>query len=262
MSNAPRDPFFPADESILAAGGTPATTNLGRMDYLEALRRQEQAVDRRIKGEAEDQYLVVEHPCIYTAGKRTQQEDMPDNDVPVIDINRGGRITWHGEGQLVVYPIVKLADPVDVVDFVRRLEEALIATAVDLGVTTAGRIDGRSGVWVPADGQRPDRKLAAIGIHISRAVTSHGIALNCNNTLEYYDHILPCGITDAGVTTLSEELGREVTIEEAAGPFLTRLTEALQGRLKVSERTFRTMPNPDKGLGKRTAPLRGITPGQ
>lgn len=148
----------------------------------------------------------------------------------------------------MVYPIIKLADPVDVVDYVRRLEEAIIQAVRAVGVTTAGRIDGRSGVWVPDDGTRPDRKVAALGIRITRGVTMHGLALNCCNSLEYYDHIVPCGIADAGVTTLSEELGRPVSVTEMTAPLVEALIDALEGRLIVADHTFGQAPDPTKGL--------------
>ena len=151
--------------------------------------------------------LLLEHPPVFTAGKRTEPHERPlGDDVPVIDVDRGGKITFHGPGQLVGYPIVRLPDHVLVVDFVRRLEEALIATCTELGVTTA-RVPGRSGVWIaedPATG-RPERKVAAIGIRVSRGVTMHGFALNCDVDLAWYDRFVPCGISDAGVTSLSAE---------------------------------------------------------
>ena len=178
---------------------------------------------------------------------------MPTNDLPVITVDRGGRITWHGEGQLVVYPIVKLAQPIDVVDYVRRLEEATIHTVRQLGVTSAGRVDGRSGVWVPsttpaADPQAPtrDRKIAALGIRITRGVTMHGLALNCDNTLEYYDYIVACGIDDADVTTLSLETGRHIGMSEAEPLLLDALADALDGRMIVADHTFASAPDPTK----------------
>lgn len=250
---APREPFFPADRSIRASEEPLEIRHLGRMDYQEAWDLQADLAAKRAAGEHDDVILVVEHPNIYTAGKRTQPEDMPDNGLPVITVDRGGRITWHGEGQLVVYPILKLAEPVDVVDYVRRLEEAIIQTVRELGVVTAGRVDGRSGVWVPsttraADPQAPtrDRKIAALGIRITRGVTMHGLALNCTNTLEYYDHIVACGIDDADVTTLSLELGREVTMEEASAPLLDALERALSGELTVADHSFASAPDPIK----------------
>ncbi|HAT1135674.1 TPA: lipoyl(octanoyl) transferase LipB [Corynebacterium striatum] len=250
---APREPFFPADRSIRASEEPLEIRHLGRMDYQEAWDLQADLAAKRAAGEHGDVILVVEHPNIYTAGKRTQPEDMPDNGLPVITVDRGGRITWHGEGQLVIYPILKLAEPVDVVDYVRRLEEAIIQAVRELGVVTAGRVDGRSGVWVPsttraADPQAPtrDRKIAALGIRITRGVTMHGLALNCTNTLEYYDHIVACGIDDADVTTLSLELGREVTVEEASAPLLDALERALSGELTVADHSFASAPDPIK----------------
>ncbi|QGU07849.1 Octanoyltransferase [Corynebacterium occultum] len=249
--SAPRDPFFPADKSIRAATGPLQIRHLGRIGYQEAWDLQAELAAQRALGEIGDTVLVLEHPNVYTAGKRTQPEDRPSNGLPVVDVDRGGRITWHGPGQLVVYPILKLAEPVDVVDYVRRLEEALIHVVRQAGVSTAGRVDGRSGVWVPAHDGREDAKVAALGIRITRGVTMHGIALNCANTLEYYEHIIPCGITDAGVTTLSRELGREVSIEEMTQPFLDALEEVLSGRMQVADHTFGSAPDPSKGLGRR-----------
>lgn len=165
---APRDPFFPADKSIRASAAPIDVRELGLVDYKQAWDLQADIASRRAKGELPDTVLVLEHPSTFTAGKRTQPEDMPDPayPVPVVPVDRGGRITWHGEGQLVIYPILKLAEPVDVVDYVRRLEEAIIQAVRELGVVTAGRVDGRSGVWVPsttraADPQAPtrDRKI-------------------------------------------------------------------------------------------------------
>ncbi len=248
---APRAPFFPAHRSIRAASDPLHIRHLGVVDYQEAWDLQADLAARRYRGEVGDTVLVVEHPNVYTAGKRTQPEDRPHNGLPVIDVDRGGRITWHGRGQLVVYPIVQLADPVDVVDYVRRLEEAIIQTVREAGVAKAGRIDGRSGVWVPASGVQPDRKVAAIGIRITHGVTMHGISLNCSNTLDYYQHIIPCGITDAGVTTMTRELGREVTIEDMTDPLLHSLTEALEGRLTVADHSFGSAPDPTKGLPRQ-----------
>ena len=165
----------------------------------------------RAKGEQGDVVLVVEHPNIYTAGKRTQPEDMPDNGLPVITVDRGGRITWHGEGQLVIYPIIKLAEPVDVVDYVRRIESALITVCARFSVT-AGRVEGRSGVWVCDDAG--ERKLGQIGIRVARGVTLHGFALNVHPDMSAFDAIVPCGIADAGVTSLALEAGREITVDD------------------------------------------------
>ena len=169
-------------------------------------------------GRRPDTVLLLEHPPTYTAGRRTSAHERPVDGTPVVDVDRGGRITWHGPGQLVGYPIVRLPEPVDVVGHVRRLEDVLLAVCADLGVD-AGRVEGRSGVWVPADppgaGARPERKVAAIGIRVAQGVTMHGFALNCDCDLGAFGGIVPCGIPDAGVTSLSAELGRDVTVSEA-----------------------------------------------
>lgn len=158
--------------------------------------------------------LLLEHQSVYTAGRRTEPFERPLDGTPVVDVDRGGKITWHGPGQLVGYPIVRLPSPMDVVAHVRRIEEMLIEACAQLGVT-ARQVKGRSGVWVPADEKGPDRKVAAIGIRVSEGVTMHGFALNCDNDLAWFDRIVPCGITDAEVTTLSRELGRDVPVAEA-----------------------------------------------
>lgn len=249
---APRKPFFPADQSIRDSDAPVAVRELGLVDYQEAWDLQADLAARRAADEIEDTILVLEHPSIYTAGKRTQSEDRPTNGLPVIDVDRGGRITWHGPGQLVMYPIIKLADPIDVVDYVRRLEEALIQVVRQAGVTTAGRIDGRSGVWVPGATPAEHAKVAALGIRITRGVTMHGLALNCDNTLEFYDYVVPCGIADAGVTTMSAQLRRDVTVAEMTAPLLGALDDALAGRLVVADHTFDSAPDPTKGLPRRS----------
>jgi lipoyl(octanoyl) transferase len=172
--------------------------------------------------------LLLEHPAVYTAGKRTQPQDRPTDGTPVVDVDRGGRITWHGPGQLVGYPIVRLAAPIDVVRYVRALEEALILTCADLGLS-AIRVEGRSGVWFGADPGRGlrERKVAAIGVRVSRSVTMHGFALNCEPDLSVYDRIVPCGIPDADVTSLSAELGRRVSIAEVTPLVRGHLADAL-----------------------------------
>ena len=190
---------------------------LGLVDYQEAWARQRELHARVVDGSAPDTLLLLEHPPVYTAGKRTEPHERPFDGTPVIDVDRGGKITWHGPGQLVGYPIVRLADPVDVVAHVRRLEAALIDVCTGLGLAT-DRVEGRSGVWVRADepgqGNRPDRKVAAIGVRVARGVTMHGFALNCDPDLSFFGNMIPCGIADAGVTSLSAELGRDVSVAE------------------------------------------------
>lgn len=210
---------------------------LGEVDYTSTWELQAELAQEIANGSRPDTLLLLEHPATYTAGKRTEESDRPTNGLPVVDVDRGGRITWHGPGQLVAYPLIKLADPVDVVDYVRRLEEALIATCKDLGLEGTGRIEGRSGVWLRAGVVNgvlePARKIAAIGIRITQGVTMHGISLNCNNEMDFYEHIVPCGLADAGVTTLSKELSKDVTVS-AAQPLLERhILAALDGKLQV-----------------------------
>ncbi len=170
-------------------------------------------------GEIPDSCLLLEHQPVYTAGRRTAPADRPIGDpgAPVIEVDRGGKITWHGPGQLVGYPIVALDEPIDVIGYVRAIEEALIRTCADAGLATE-RVAGRSGVWVRGGPGGQDRKVAAIGIRVARGVTMHGFALNCDNDLAWFDRIVPCGISDASVTTLSAELGRTVGVAEMLGP--------------------------------------------
>ena len=186
----------------------------GTVDYQAAWDEQRRLHDAVADGAKEDTILLLEHHSVYTAGKRTEPWDRPTDGTPVIDTDRGGKITWHGPGQLVGYPIMKLAEPVDVVAYVRRVEQMLIDTCAELGLATT-RIEGRSGVWVPADDRGPDRKVGAIGIRVARGVTLHGFSLNCDCDLSYFDRIVPCGIRDAGVSSLTQELGRTITVEDA-----------------------------------------------
>ncbi|MHA7986626.1 lipoyl(octanoyl) transferase LipB [Rathayibacter sp. CAU 1779] len=181
--------------------------------YLDALDQQRAVHAAVVDGRAPDTVLLLEHESVYTAGKRTEPDERPADGTPVIDVDRGGKITWHGPGQLVGYPILRLPEPIDVVGYVRRLEGMLIDVLADLGVDSH-RVEGRSGVWVSQDG--PDAKIAAIGIRVASGVTMHGFALNCSNDLSPYDRIVACGIRDAGVTTISRELGRTVTPQDAA----------------------------------------------
>jgi lipoyl(octanoyl) transferase len=181
---------------------------LGRVPYDDAWRLQ-QALHAQVVAGAEDVALLLEHLPVYTAGKRTEAWERPVDGTPVVDVDRGGKITWHGPGQVTGYPIVRLADPVDVVRYVRLLEQLLIDVCAELGLET-GRVEGRSGVWTP-DGAR---KLAAIGIRVARGVTMHGFALNCDPDLRAYDRIVACGITDATVTSLTRELARPVVVDD------------------------------------------------
>lgn len=200
----------------------------GTVEYLTAWEEQRRLHAEVVSGQRGDTVLLLEHPSVYTAGKRTNSWDRPTDGTPVIDVDRGGRITWHGPGQIVGYPILRLPDPVDVVAYVRRMEQMLIDVCADLGVaTTRMEGDNRSGVWVPADDRGPDRKVAAIGIRVARGVTLHGFALNCNPDLRAFDKIVPCGIRDAGVTSLSVELGRDVTVAEVT-PIVVRHLDKLR----------------------------------
>jgi lipoyl(octanoyl) transferase len=205
---------------------------LGTVDYLDAWQLQRELVDARVAG-SPDTLLLLQHPSVYTAGKRTEPHERPLDGTPVVDTDRGGKITWHGPGQLVGYPIIGLAEPLDVVNFVRRLEESLIAVCADVGLET-GRAQGRSGVWVPGDDLRPARKVAAIGIRVSRATTLHGFALNCDCDLGAFSAIVPCGISDAGVTSLSAELGRRVRVADVIARVADAVADALDGRLAVA----------------------------
>jgi lipoyl(octanoyl) transferase len=197
----------------------------GLVPYEQAWQRQRDLHAAVVAGTAPDTALLLQHPPVYTAGRRTEAYERPADGTAVIDVDRGGKITWHGPGQLVGYPIVRLPDPVDVVAHVRRIEAVLIDVCADLDVP-AGRVAGRSGVWLPADATGPERKIAAIGIRVMRGVTLHGFALNCNPDLAWYDRIVPCGIADAGVTSLSRELGRDVTVDEVL-PIVERRLPAL-----------------------------------
>ena len=241
---APRAPFTAPDQPIRDISTPLEVYNLGTVDYVEMWDRQAELAAQRADGLINDQLLFLEHPNTYTAGKRTQPEDRPTNGLPVVDVDRGGRITWHGPGQLVCYPIIKLAEPVDVVDYVRRVEEAIIQVVRGLGLQDAGRVDGRSGVWIPGNDTRPERKVGALGIRVTRGVTMHGLALNCNNTLEFYQHIVPCGIADAGVTTLSAELGRDVDTHDMIAPLAAALGAAFSGELTVADHSFTRREQP------------------
>jgi lipoyl(octanoyl) transferase len=200
------------------------------VDYQETWDLQRAVHGEVVAGNREDTVLLCEHTSVYTARRRTASWDRPVDGTPVVDVDRGGKITWHGPGQLVGYPIVRLREPVDVVAYVRALEAALIDTCADLGLE-AVRVEGRSGVWFPADGTRRDRKVAAIGVRVARGVTMHGFALNCEPDLAEFSRIVPCGLPDADVTSLSVETGRRVTIAEALPLVRGHLVTALGPRL-------------------------------
>jgi lipoyl(octanoyl) transferase len=175
-----------------------------------------------VAGTRPDTVLLLEHTSVYTAGRRTELHERPLDSTPVVDVDRGGKITWHGPGQIVGYPIVKLPDPVDVIEHVRRIEKMLMSVCAKFGVTTE-QVQGRSGVWVTVP--QPARKIGAIGIRVSQGVTQHGFALNCDNSLDPFHAIVPCGITDATVTTLSQELGRLVRVSDVLPILETHLID-------------------------------------
>ena len=177
------------------------------VEYHDAWRRQRTVHEAVVAGECDDTVLLLEHSPVYTAGKRTNSWERPTDGTPVVDVDRGGRITWHGPGQIVGYPILRLVDPIDVVAYVRRVEEVLIRTCAEFGVQV-DRVEGRSGVWIAADEHGPDRKVGAIGVRVARGVTMHGFSLNVANSLDAYNVIVPCGIVDAGVSTLAMERER------------------------------------------------------
>jgi lipoyl(octanoyl) transferase len=192
------------------------------VDYQSAWETQRQVHAGVVSGERPETVLLLEHDGVYTAGKRTEDEERPQDGTPVIDVDRGGKITWHGPGQLVGYPIMRLPEPIDVVGYVRWLEQVLIDSIAELGLHTE-RVQGRSGVWAPLNGTHV--KIAAIGIRVAEKVTMHGFALNCNNSLTPYETIIACGIKDASTSTISELLQREVTPAMAAEVIQRRLTE-------------------------------------
>ena len=194
------------------------------VEYQAAWDLQRELHSQIVAGTRDDTVLLLEHPPVFTAGKRTEAYERPIDGTPVIDVDRGGKITWHGPGQLVGYPIVHLADPLDVVSHVRHLEALLIDTCAEFGLPTT-RIDGRSGVWVDDDVM--PRKVAAIGVRVSYGVTMHGFALNCNPDLSWFDRIVPCGLPDAGVTSLSAELGRDITVAEVTEVLTPHLMRVL-----------------------------------
>ena len=225
------------------------------VDYREAWDLQHRLHAEVVAGTAPDTLLLLEHAAVYTAGKRTELHERPLDGTPVIDVDRGGKITWHGPGQLVGYPLVRLPEAYGVVDYVRRLEQALIDTLAELGLTT-GRVAGRSGVWLAADPAtgRPERKIAAIGVRVAGGVTMHGFALNAEPDLAAYDRIVPCGIADAGVTSIAAELGTSPALTSLAYVLLPHLE-----RLLAFEPYERTPDVAD--LGPATAAPVGVTYG-
>lgn len=194
--------------------------------YAEGLRHQRAALDAVASGVSPDTLFLLEHEAVYTAGVRTSDAERPADGIPVIDVDRGGRITWHGPGQLVGYPILRLPEPIDVVAHVRRLEDILISSVAEVGVE-GRRVPGRSGVWVSSGGT--DAKIAAIGVRVERGVTMHGFALNCDNDLAPFEKIVPCGIVDAGVTSLSAVLGSRTTPADLQSIVAARFVAAQSG---------------------------------
>ena len=208
----------PSDSAI-------ALSRHGLVDYQQAWESQKAIHQEVADGLRPNTLLLLEHPSVFTAGRRTEESEKPTDGTPVIEVDRGGRITWHGPGQLVGYPIVKLINPTELVGFVREIEAGLMSVCADLGLATE-RIDGRSGVWVrDANG---DRKIAAIGVRVAQGVTMHGFAINVNPDLSSFKSIIPCGIADAGVTSLEIELNRAITIEEVSPLVERHIFESLR----------------------------------
>ena len=200
----------------------------GLVEYEEALANQRIVHSEVAQDKRPNTLILLEHPSVFTAGKRTADNEKPTDGTPVVDVDRGGKITWHGPGQLVGYPIVKLAKPTELVGFVREIEAGLIRVCSEFGITSQ-RVDGRSGVWIrDSDG---DRKIAAIGIRVAQGVSMHGFALNVNPDLSAFNRIIPCGINDAAVTSMAQELSRDVTVEEVTPVIEKYMTETL---MKVS----------------------------
>jgi lipoyl(octanoyl) transferase len=235
---------------------TLAHRRLGLVDYRRAWDLQRDVHAEVVAG-GTDTVLLLEHPPVFTCGKRTEPHERPldAGGAEVIDVDRGGKITFHGPGQLVGYPIARLPEHVRVVDYVRRIEEALIRVCADLGVATA-RVPGRSGVWLKADATGSERKVGALGIRVSRGVTMHGFALNCDLDLAWYDRFVPCGIADAGVTSLSAELGRDVTSEEVLPLVERRLDELLAWAPYDATPDYDARPEPGREPGREPDRLR------
>lgn len=202
-----------------------ALSRHGLVDYQKAWESQKAIHQEVADGKRPNTLLLLEHPSVFTAGRRTDDSERPKDGTPVIDVDRGGRITWHGPGQLVGYPIVKLLKPTELVGFVREIESGLIAVCRDLGVHAVA-VEGRSGVWI--QDEKGDRKIAAIGVRVAQGVTMHGFALNVNPDLASFKTIIPCGIVDADVTSLEIELQRQVTIDEVTPLVEQHIFESLR----------------------------------
>ena len=229
----------------LGLGGQPP------IPYLRGWELQRQLHGQRVDNDIPDTCLLLQHEPVFTAGKRTSPLDRPVGDAgaPVVEVDRGGKITWHGPGQLVGYPIVRLGEPLDVIAYVRAIEEALIRACAGAGLSTT-RVEGRSGVWVAGE---PARKVAAIGIRVSRGVTMHGFALNCDCDLGWFSRIAACGIRDAGVTSLSAELGRPVAVTGMVGAVEHHLADVLGAA------TWRRSAGPPRTMAPAAAPAAAVS---
>ena len=217
--------MYAKTSSLGVNSGQIAVEHLGLVEYRKAWEYQREIQTRVIEGRIPNTLILVEHPSVYTAGRRTQIDERPIDGTPVIDVDRGGKITWHGLGQIVGYPILRLKNSTDVVGFVRELETSLIQVCELFGVK-ADRYCERSGVWVRD--QKGDRKLAAIGLRVAKGVTMHGFALNVNPDLSAYSKIIPCGIADAQVTSLAKELNRSITVDEVMPTLIKELAPVLE----------------------------------
>jgi lipoyl(octanoyl) transferase len=204
------------------------------IDYTRGWDIQRELHGKVVAGSAPSTVLLLEHAAVYTAGKRTEDHERPFDGTPVVAVDRGGKLTWHGPGQLVGYPIIKLRNPAGIRDYVERLESVIIAVLADYGID-AVRIRGRAGVWIDADDTGPARKIAAIGIRVHEGVTMHGFAINCNNDLAPYSQIIACGITDAGVTTISQETGRDITPSDLVSRIIEELRKNEEALVATQE---------------------------
>lgn len=204
------------------------------VEYMKGWEIQRELHDKVVAAEAPSTVLLLEHAAVYTAGKLTEDHERPFDGTPVVAVDRGGKLTWHGPGQLIAYPILKLKNRAGIRDYVDRLEAVMIAVMADYGIH-AERIKGRAGVWIKADSKGPDRKIAAIGIRVLDGVTMHGVAINCSNDLAPYAQIIACGITDAGVTTMSLEAGRTITPADIADRFLEEFRKHEEALVSTTE---------------------------